>query len=206
MDRRIYFDEIDSTGTFRTGDVRLDIKFVDEYGNEYVWFPEWDDVRNLYAAAERVEEINPKGADDLRELKELKQFDSPVIDAIAEIICDTWKGDNIGRIIKELGYENDYGYHTEEHANTLPAETGGASKVRKDFVRDKLQDMNDEDYELVIEAVEHIAAEKIHIEKEDRLETVRYRLNEALKHEGLEITRNGVVQPIEYDDEQSDPQ
>jgi hypothetical protein len=74
-------------------------------------------------------------------------------------------------------------------------------KIRTDFVREQLHELNDEDYQLVIEVIEKAASPKQHIEKKDRLEKVRYRLNNALEHEGWEVTRDGVVRPIEHEEE-----
>jgi hypothetical protein len=202
MARRIHFERIDSSGTFRSGDVRLDVHFQDEEGNEFVWFPRWDDLQKLYAEAERVEEMNPTGEEDLERLKELKQLDEPVIDEIAEIIAETWTGDALARFFRQLGYDTEYGREVEEHARTFPAETGGPETVRKEFVREKLRDLNQEDYTLVVEVIEKAVAGKEHIEQDERRETVRYRLNEALRHEGWTVTRAGNVQPIERDYEE----
>lgn len=206
MDRRIHFEQIDSSGTFRSGDIRLDVKFFDEEGNELVWFPKWNDLQNLYAEAERVEEMNPTGENDLRELKELKQFDFAVLTAISEVIADTWTGDDLGEFFKDFEFDFDWDYVAEEHAHTFPVETGGADRLRKKAVLALLEELNVEDYQKIITVVENAVSPKHHIENEVRREEVRYRLNEALKHEGLEITRDGIVRPIQYDkdDHESD--
>lgn len=196
MSRRLHFEKIDSSGTFRSGDIRLDVKFQDEEGNEYIWIPEWDNLRNLYAEAERVEDMNPTGEEDLGRLKELKRIDGPVISEIAEVISDTWTGDDLGNFFRQLGYDIDYSYQVEENARTFPAETGGPERVRKQFVTDKLRDLNKEDYKDVVKVIEKAASRKEHIDKEDRRETVLYRLNRAVEHEGWEVTGDGNVQPI----------
>jgi hypothetical protein len=202
MSRRLHFKRIDSSGTFRSGDIRLDVKFHDEEGNEYVWFPRWEDLRNLYAEAERVENLNPTGDKDLSRLKSLKQLDDTVINEIAEIIADTWTGDSLGKFFRQLGHDVDYGYQIEENARTFPAETGGPDRVRKQFVLGKLRELNEEDYELVVKVVEKMASRKEHINDEERRKTVLYRLNKALEHEGWEVTRDGNVQPIQHDEDE----
>lgn len=201
MSRRLHFEKIDSSGTFRSGDIRLDVKFQDEEGNEYIWFPRWDDLRNLYAEAERVEDMNPTGEEDLNRLKELKRLDDSVINEIAEVISDTWTGDDLGTFFRQLGYDVDYGYQTEENARTFPAETGGPERARKQFVTNKLRELNEEDYKSVVKVIEKAVSRKEHIDKEDRRETVIYRLNRAVEHEGWEVTRDGNVQPIRYDED-----
>jgi hypothetical protein len=133
MDSRIWLRDIDSSGTFRSGDIRLDIVFEDSEGKTYTWYPEWDDIRKLYAEAERVEEVNPTGDKELENLKEFKQLDTPVIDQIAKIIAETWTGDRLGRFFRELGYDTEFGYQVEEHATTFPAETGGREKNQNRF-------------------------------------------------------------------------
>jgi len=203
-DSRIHFEKIDSSGTFRSGDIRLDVKFQDEHGNQYIWFPKWDDLQKLYAEAERVEELNPTGDRDLKKLKELKQFDLSVLNAIAEVIADTWQGDDLNRFIRDLGYDTEYDQQTEHQAEfnaSLFPPADGAEGVRKDYVMDVLENLNEEDYQLIIEVIEQAASPKQHIGKEDRQERVRYRLNEAIKHEGLHVTTSGAVEPIEYNDE-----
>ena len=199
MSRRLHFERIDSSGTFRSGDVRLDVQFRDEEGNEYVWFPKWDDLQNLYAEAERVEEMNPTGEEDLERLKELKKLDNAVIDEITEVIADTWSGDELAEFFERAGYPIDFGYEAEEHARTFPAETGGADRLRRKVVRSKLYELNDEDYETVVDVIEQAVSKKEHIGKNDRRETILYRLKETIKHEGWTVTRNGNVQPIEYE-------
>lgn len=199
MSRRLHFERIDSSGTFRSGDIRLDVKFRDEEGNEYIWFPRWENLRNLYAEAERVEEMNPTGEEDLERLKELKELDDAVIDEIADVIADTWTGDGLAEFFERAGYGIKFGYEAEEHARTFPAETGGPDRLRRKAVRRKLHELNDEDYEKVVEVIEQASSKKGHIDKNDRRETILYRLNETIKYEGWEVTRYGNVQPIEYD-------
>lgn len=200
MSRRIHFERIDSSGTFRSGDVRLDVKFRDEEGNEYIWFPKWEDLQNLYAEAERVEEMNPTGEEDLENLKGLKKLDDAVIDEIADVIADTWRGDELAEFFERAGYEIKLEYDAEEHARTFPAETGGPDRLRRKAVRSKLHELNDEDYEKVVEVIEQASSKKEHIDNNDRRETILYRLNEAVKHEGWKVTRDGNVQPIEYEE------
>lgn len=201
---RIHFEKIDSSGTFRSGDIRLDVKFQDEHGNQYIWFPKWDDLQKLYAEAERVEELNPTGDKDLKELKELKQFDLSVLNAIAEVIADTWQGDDLNRFIRDLGYETEYDQQTEHQAEfnaSLFPSVDGAEGVRKDYVMEILENLNNQDYQLIIEVIEQAASPKQHIGKDDRQEKIRYKLNEAIKHEGLHVTTAGAVEPIEYNDQ-----
>lgn len=179
----------------------MDVKFHDEEGNEYLWFPKWDDLRNLYAEAERVEDMNPTGDEDLERLKELKQLDDAVIDEISDIIADTWVGDDLGDFFRQLGHDVDYGYQIEENARTFPAETGGPDRVRKRFVANKLRELNEVDYELVVKVIEKAASQKEHIGMEYRRETVVSRLDEVVKHEGWTITQDGNIQPIQYNGE-----
>lgn len=200
MASRLHFERIDSSGTFRSGDVRLDVHFRDEAGNKYTWYPKWEHLQSLYAEAERVEEMNPTGDEDLQRLKELKQLDDAVVDAIADIIADTWHGDDLAGFFERAGYPIDYGDYAEEHASTFPAETGGADKIRKDVVHSKLRELNEDDYEKVVEVIEQAVSRKEHIDRDERRETVRYRMNEAVKHEGWTVTRNGNVQPIEHEE------
>ncbi|MDL0127741.1 hypothetical protein [Halobacterium salinarum] len=155
-DSRIHFEKVDSSGTFRSGDIRLDVKFQDEHGNQYIWFPKWDDLQKLYAEAERVEELNPTGDKDLKKLKELKQFDLSVLNAIAEVIADTWQGDDLNRFIRDLGYETEYDQQTEHQAEfnaSLFPPVDGAEGVRKDYVMEVLEDLNKQDYQLIIEVM-----------------------------------------------------
>ncbi len=201
MGKRIDFDEIDSSGTFRSGDIRLDVRFRDAEGNVYTWYPEWDDVRNLYAEAEKVEELNMGDSRELEELKELKHLDDPIIDEIARVLANTWTGDDLGNFFRDLGYEVDYGYQVEENASTFPAETGGPERVRKDFVRSQLRELNDGDYKRVIEVVEEAANPKRHINLEERHSALVKQLNMALEHEGLQVTMDGNVLPVQYENE-----
>lgn len=200
MTRRLHFKRIDSSGTFRSGDVRLDVKFRDEEGNEYIWFPKWEDLQNLYAEAERVEELNPTGDEDLERLKKLKKPDDAVVDEIAVVIAEIWTGDDLAKFFERAGFEIEFGYQAEEHARTFPAETGGPDRVRKEVVRSKLHELNEEDYENVVEVIEQASSEKEHIDQNDRRETVLYRLNRAIEHEGWKVTRDGNVEPIECEE------
>lgn len=204
MASRIYFEEIDSSGRFkRTGDIMLQVRFTDEEGNEHLWFPEWNDLQNLYAEAERVEEINPTGEEDLKELKELKKFSKPIIDAIAEIIADTWQGVDLNKIFEDIDDDFEWNHHAEEHAATFPVKTGGPSKMRKDAVLGSLENLNEEDYQLVVTIIERVASPKYHIGKDDRRKETRHRLNDAIKHAGFEVTRDGIFQPIEYEEDEA---
>lgn len=200
MSRRLHFERIDSSGTFRSGDVRLDVQFRDEEGNDYVWFPKWEDLQHLYAEAERVEEMNPTGEEDLERLKQLKQLDDAVIAELVEVISDTWSGDALAEFFDRAGYPIDYGFEAEEHASNFPAETGGANRLRRKVVRSKLHELNDEDYQQVVDVIEQAASKKEHIGEAERRETILYRLNDAIQHEGWQITRSGNVQPIKFEE------
>lgn len=56
----IKFVEIDTSGYFRDGRIVLKVVFRDKKGRLYEWVPRWEDVKNLYIEARRVEEINTK--------------------------------------------------------------------------------------------------------------------------------------------------
>lgn len=81
----------------------------------------------------------------MKELKELKQFDLSVLNAIAEVIANTWQGDDLNRFIRDLGYETEYDQQTEHQAEfnaSLFSPADGAEGVRKDYVMDVLYGRN----------------------------------------------------------------
>ena len=56
----IKFVVIDTSGYFRDGRIVLKVVFRDRKGHLYEWVPRWEDIKNLYIEARRVEEINTK--------------------------------------------------------------------------------------------------------------------------------------------------
>jgi len=207
MADRIWFEGIDSVGTFRSGDVRLDVKFRDSDGNEYMWIPEWDDLSDLYAEAERVEELNIGEGYWLDELKKRKQFDDETLHHIAEIIADTWTGDDLNRFFETLDFDIEWDDTTEaaisEYAglNPIKASMEGmdSESKRRETVVEKLEELNEEDYRYVVQVISKAAHPRTHIGEEDRHSEVVDQLNQILEFEYMKVTEEGEVLPMDYD-------
>jgi len=56
------FDNLLRSTFQRTGDVKLQVQFVDDVGNPYHWVPRWEDVISLLEGASNVEILNKRGS------------------------------------------------------------------------------------------------------------------------------------------------
>lgn len=83
---RLWFDEITTEGKFPRGSIAMEVVFKDDGGKQYVWTPKWEEMQKLYATAERVEEVNEGGGEDLQRLKALQRFSGPTLTRLANCI------------------------------------------------------------------------------------------------------------------------
>ena len=209
---RLWFDEITTEGKFPRGSLAMEVVFQDDAGEKYVWTPKWEEMQNLYATAERIEEINEGGGDELEQLKALQQFSEPTLTRLAKCIDHhtslsgikkTFNGgvvrggesadtDQVTQIFSEAGvpdpdYPNKY---------TL--------SNRWKFIRDHLQELNQEDYQHIIDVIEVLVHRNRHVDAEERRRTIIEELNKVLTYENMEISLAGSVKMIHAESDNED--
>jgi cell division protein ZapD len=196
--KRVFFDKIDSVGTFPDNRIKMDIIFQDSNGNEYVWTPKWEEVMSIYAESERVEEMNLAGGKWLEDLKEKKQFSDEVLDELAEVIADGRSTDEIADFFEIVGFDADEMRYNLSHDDPLRSKAEGHSN-RVYIAKEKLQELNSEDYRYVVQIVQKAADPKQYIGEQEKHQEVVEKLNTALEFENLRVTEDGRVLPIEKD-------
>ena len=185
MGKRIWFDAIDSVGSFPDGRIKMDVVFEDGKGEEFVWTPRWNDIMSLYQEAERVEEINVQEGRWLDDLRDGKQFSDEVITEIAKILGDTRTGREISDFFSAAGFPD--------------ISHDGSTKWR--FARRELRELNEDDYTQILQIIEKLADPKQYLSREDDHEIVMKRLNNALEFESLHVTEDGRIITSKQDGE-----
>lgn len=196
--QRLYFDQIDSVGTFPDDRIKMDIVFQDSSGDEYVWTPKWEEVMSIYAESERVEELNLAGGEWLDELKEKKQFSLEVLDEIAAVIANDRSTDEIADFFKAAGFPDDSLRYNLGPTDPLKSQVESRDN-RVGMTRRKLEELNDQDYRHVIQAIQKAADPKQFIGEDDAHQEAITQLNQALEHEHMEVTQDGRVLPLEQE-------
>lgn len=181
------FARIDSVGTFPDNRIKMDIIFQDSNGNEYVWTPKWEEMMSIYAESKRVEE-----------LKDKKQVSDEVLDEVAEVIADSRNTDEIADLFEILGFDGDEMRYNLSHIDPLrPRVEGHHNRVY--VAREKLKELNSEDYRYVVQVVQKVADPKQYIDNQEKHQEVVEKLNTALEFENLRVTEDGRVLPREGD-------
>lgn len=185
VDERVYFERIDSTGSFPRGAIAMQVIFEDSQGREYVWTPGWEEVVDIYAEAERVEETNEGGGEWLEMLRERNAFSEEVLSHIAETIASELTEDEVTSFFKKSGFpEIEYGEDTSED--------------KSEHIYRELAELNENDYTQVTQIIEVFADPRRYISEETRHKRVVRRLNKGLKHEDWKVTEDGEVQATRY--------
>lgn len=200
--KRVFFDKIDSVGTFPDNRIKMDIIFQDSNGNEYVWTPKWKEVMSIYAESERVEEMNLAGGEWLEELKEKKQFSDEVLDVVAEVIANRRSTDEIANFFEILGFDTDEIRHNLRYDDPLKSKVEGHGN-RVSIAKEKLQELSSEDYRYVVQVVQKAADPKQYIGEQEKHQEAVEKLNAALEFENLRVTEDGRVLPVEKRPESS---
>jgi cell division protein ZapD len=185
VDERVYFERIDSTGSFPRGAIAMQVIFEDSQGREYVWTPGWEEVVDIYAEAERVEETNEGGGEWLEMLRERNTFSEEVLSHIAETIASDLAEDEVTSFFEKAGFpEIEYDEDSSED--------------KSEYISQELAELNENDYTQVIQIIEVFADPRRYISEESRHKQVVRRLNKGLKHEDWKVTEEGEVQATRY--------
>jgi len=208
---RLWFNEITTEGKFPRGSIAMEVAFEDDDGEKYVWTPKWEEIQNLYATAERVEEVNEGGGQELEQLKTLQQFSGPTLkrlakcinyhtslEAIRHVFADTPtvrgrtpEQSEVNQIFVDAGVEPpDY-----------PDRYNLADRWK--FIRDRLRELNREDYQHIIDIIEVLVHRNRHVDAEERRRTNIEQLNKVLNYENMEIMLDGKVRMIRAGDDKS---
>jgi cell division protein ZapD len=185
VNERVYFERIDSTGSFPRGAIAMQVIFEDSQGREYVWTPGWEEVADIYAEAERVEETNEGGGEWLEMLRERNAFSEEVLSHIAETIATDLSESEVTGFFEKAGFpEIEYDEDT--------------SSDKSEYIYRELAELNENDYTQVIRIVEVFTDPRRYISEEAHHKQVVRRLNMGLKHEDWKVTEEGQVQATRY--------
>lgn len=209
---RLWFDEIATEGKFPRGSLAMEVLFEDDHGEKYVWTPKWEEMQDPYATAERIEELNEGGGAYLENLKALQRFSGPTITRLAKCIDHH---SSLSGIEKTFGEGVVRG---GEHADLgqvdqifIEADFSGANFPRKynltdrwQYIRNRLLELNQEDYQHIIDIIEILVHRNRHVDAEDRRRMIIDKLNEVLIYENMEIGLDGKVRLIEAESEDND--
>lgn len=201
---RLWFDEIVTEGSFPRGAIAMEAVFEDDDGKKHVWAPKWQELQNMYAAAERVEDVNTGSGEHLDQLKALQQFSGPTLTRLAKCIdrhtslrgLQSEFGDKVvgsRGITDKAEVEdvfNEAGFAGPDYPNSFNLAN------RWKFIRERLRELNQQDYNNIIEIIEVLVHRNRHIDAEERRRTIIEELNKALTYENMEITLDGRVTPI----------
>lgn len=198
---RLWFDEITTEGSFPRGSIAMEVVFENDAGEDYVWTPRWDEIQNLYATAERVEETNENGGEDLEKLKALQEFSGPTLTRLAKCINyhtshtglkaeftdGTVKAGNLADRTRINEVFQDAGVSKPEYPDRYNLSD------RWKFLRDHLQGLNHENYKNIVSVIESLTHQNRHVDAEERRRTLIEELNKVLTYENMEITLDGSV-------------
>ena len=201
---RVWFDEITTEGKFPRGSIAMEVVFEDDDRKQYVWTPKWEEMQKLYATAERVEEVNEGGGEDLDRLKALQRFSGPTLTRLANCIDHHT---SLSGIRKEF---DDEAVKTGETADKTQIadvfQDAGVSEPeypykftlseRWKYIRDHLQELNQDDYQHIIDLIEVLVHRNRHVDAEERRRTIIEELNKVLTYENMEIGLDGKVRLI----------
>jgi len=201
---RLWFDELTTEGTFPRGALAMEVVFEDDAGEKYVWTPKWEEMQNLYATAERVEELNEGGGDELEKLKALQQFSGPTLTRLSKCIEHHTSLSGVKKTFEEGTVRSD------EHADTdqidqIFVEAGFSEPDypykynlanRWKIIRDRLQELNQEDYQHIIDIIEVLVHRNRYVDSEALRRTIIEELNKVLMYENMEIGVDGTIRLI----------
>lgn len=204
---RLWFDEITTEGKFPRGSIAMEVVFEEDVGKQYVWTPKWKEMQKLYATAERVEEVNEGGGEDLERLKALQRFSGPTLTRLANCIDHHT---SLNGIRKEF---NDGAVKAGETADQTQIadvfQDAGVSEPeyphkftlseRWKYIRDHLQDLNQDDYQHIVDVIDVLVHRNRHVDAEERRRTIIEELNKVLTYENMEIGLDGKVRLIRDD-------
>lgn len=201
---RLWFDEITTEGKFPRGSIAMEVVFQDDAGKKYVWTPKWEEMQKLYATAERVEEINEGGGEDLDRLKALQRFSGPTLTRLAKCIDHHTSLDGIR---KEFGEGVVKGLETADSTQIADVfQDAGVSEPeyphkfrvseRWKYIRDHLQELNQDDYQHIVDIIEVLVHRNRHVDTEERRRAIIEELNKVLTYENMDIGLDGKVRLI----------
>jgi hypothetical protein len=157
-----------------------------------------------------IEEVASKIANhiDIGEEPNGDDFDSRTVDYIAELIAETWTGDDLSRFFETQGFEIEWDAakegSTQEYIATFPVEAKekgiDLESAREYEVQNVLEKINQDKTESIKQVVEHAANPKSHIGNTERHSQVVSDLNEALRHEQLKVSSEGEITSLDSSD------
>lgn len=198
---RLWFDEITTEGSFPRGSIAMEVVFEDDDGDRYVWTPKWEEMQNLYATAERVEEVNEGGGEELEQLKALQQFSGPTLSRLAKCLDYHTSLDGVkmklsdNAVIGAASADKTEVAEVFRDAGVSPPDYPDRFTLanRWKFIRERLQELNQEDYQHIINVVEILVQRNRHVDAEERRRTIIEELNKVLTYENMEIGLDGKV-------------
>jgi len=201
---RLWFDEITTEGKFPRGSIAMEVVFEDDARKQYVWTPKWEEMQKLYATAERVEEVNEGRSEDLERLKALQQFSGPTLTRLANCIdhhtCLNGIRKQFDNGVVRAGETADRTQIVDVFQDAGLSEPEYPKKFtlseRWKYIRDHLQELNQDDYQHIVDVIEVLVHRNRHIDAEERRRTIIEELNKVLTYENMEIGLDGKVRPI----------
>lgn len=209
---RLWFDEITTEGKFPRGSLAMEVVFEDDAGERYIWTPKWDEMQNLYATAERIEEINEGGGDELQQLKALQRFSGPTLTRLAKCIDKYTSLSGIEKTFDDGMVKADELADKEQIRHIFKdAGVAGPDYPRKfnlsqrwKFIREQLEELNQEDYQHIIDIIEVLVHRNRHVDAEERRRTIIKELYRVLIYENMEISLDGTVKVIRAESSDDD--
>lgn len=206
---RLWFEEIATEGKFPRGSIAMEVVFKDDAGEQYVWTPKWEEMQNLYATAERVEEVNEGGGEELERLKALQRFSGPTLTRLAHCIDHHT---SLSGIRKEFNDGAVRGGETADQTQIADVfQDAGVSEPeyphkytlseRWKYIRKHLQELNEKDYQHIIDIIEVLVHRNRHMDAEERRRTIIEELNKVLTYENMDVGLDGKVRLVGADDE-----
>jgi len=195
---RLYFDKINSVGTFPDNRIKMDIVFQDGRGNEYVWTPKWEEVMSIYAESERVEELNVAEGKWLDDIKEKKEFSIEVLYEIAELIVKDRSMHEIAEFFESAGFDGEYFRYSTTDLDVRSEKEKLGNRICA--TKNKMTELNEEDYRYIVQVVSKLGDPKQYIGEEDQHEKVIDDLNRALEFENMMVTNDGRVLPLKREE------
>lgn len=182
----------------------MEVIFKDDHGEKYVWTPKWSEMQNLYATAERVEELNEGGGEDLEQLKALQRFSNPTLTRLAKCLDHHTSHSGLEKEFQDEpttvgeAADSDRINDVFEEAEIEPPDYPDRYNLADQWkiLESYLKALNRSDYQNIIAVIEALVHRNRHVDEEDRRRTIIEELNKVLNYENMEIGLNGKVRPI----------
>ena len=137
-------------------------------------------------------EMNLTGGEWSDESKENKQFSDEVLDEVAEVMADGRSTDEIADLFEIVGFDVDEMRYNLRHDDPLQSKAESHSN-RVYIAKEKLQELNSEDYRHVLKVIQKAADPKQYIGEEEKHQEVVEKLNTALEFEDLRVVDDGRI-------------